>query len=253
MKKLLLRFVLLTATASVAFAADPKNNDEVVMREFQTRMKDIQTRALATDDFEQRRQAQQEVRQLFESTLPKLSDELRPMLMVSFKVVTPLQERSAEYLGEASKFFSSGAASFTELKSRKEIATRVEKIAQLTKLNTELLAAINRLESEVARILDESKVTGANRVSFLAGFNQSMGRTIGPMRAIRTLDTEIFTRLGAAFRMLEKHWGKWTANAEGAIEWQDAATEAEFTKLQNEIQELAQRQATAEQQLSERL
>jgi hypothetical protein len=118
MKKLLLRLVLLIATMSIAFAADPKNNDEAVMREFQSRMKDIQTRALATDDLEQRRQAQLEIKQLFERTLPKLSDELRPMLMVSFKVVTPLQERSAEYLGEASAFFSSGAATFTELKSR---------------------------------------------------------------------------------------------------------------------------------------
>lgn len=253
MKKLL-RLLLTTATlASAALAAEPTNNDDAVIREFTTRVKEIQKRALATDDLDERAKAQREVKQLFDDMLPKLSPEARPMMLVSIKVVTPLMERSGAYLAEASKFFSSGGDAATGIASREQIAGRIEKIAHLRKMNTELLATMNRLDADVAAVLDEAKVTGANRTAFLTGFNESMGRTIGPMRAIRTLDTEILTRLVAMFQLLDKYWGKWSANADGTVQWQDETAEKEFTKLKEEIEALADRQAAAEQQLSERL
>ncbi|WP_415907560.1 hypothetical protein [Oleiharenicola sp. Vm1] len=251
MKTLLrpLRFLLLALLPLLAHAS---SNDEKVMQEFNTTLRDLRQKIFATDNLEERMGYQKQMMELFERTLTQLSDEVRPLMAVSLKIVLPLQQQSADYLGLVSKFNQSGQGDPATLKAREEIPSRIAALEELEKQNAALLERINGMNERVEKALDEGKVSGAHRASFLAGYNGSTGRTIGPMKAIRTLDGLIFAQMKLIYRHLDEHWGKWQADDTG-FKWQDEAAQKKCDEMLTELQSLIARETKAEQQLSTRM
>ena len=109
------------------------------------------------------------------------------------------------------------------------------------------------MNAEVERILAASSLSKAEQRDFTDGFNKGFGRTAGPMKAVRTLDSELFDRFVAAFELLEQHWGAWAPTEAGPFTWSNEEAEQKFVALVEEIQVLAERQQEAQRVLMERI
>lgn len=250
--KLPVLLTLLGILALLPLTALANAKDDKVMKSFESQLRVLQKEFFATDDLEKRVAVQKQMQQLFETTLKQLSDEVRPLMSVTVNIVIPLQQKGAEFMALAAKFSSSGQGDPATIKERAELATRIAGLEELERHNTELLALITTVNERVTRALDDGKITGAQRAGFLTGFNESTGRALGPMKALRTLDREIFAEMRRLYRLLDEHWGQWKYD-DGTFVWQDSEAEKICQEIQLKIGTLIERESAAEQELSKRI
>lgn len=247
-------FVVLFALLSSSLPhVHAQNADDVILKEMNAKLREIKQRALTTDDPAQRIAAQQEIMQVMKETVPKLTTTARPMFVISMQVLTPLQTEGEIYTQMIADWVASGESDFATLSNREEIARRIERIERLSKVNESLLVRFNNFEDNVMEALKENDVPMAQRRGFLEGLRESMGKQIGPLRAIRTIDRQLFVQYKAAYELLDRCWGKWSKADDGMFRWENSEDEAVFQKCIDEILSLAEKQAQAEQLLSTRL
>lgn len=249
--KLLMLFALLGLLACVPNFAQANAKDEKVMKSFEKELRALQQAFFASDDLEKRIEVQKQMQQLFTTTLTQLSDETRPVMEVSVKVVLPLQQQAAEFMDLAAKFSSSGQGDPATIKERGDIAPRIATLEELERRNAALLAEISTMNERLSRALDAGKVTGKQRAGFLAGFNETTGRSLGPMKAIRTLDGQIFAEMKRLYRLLDEQWGKWKYEDEDFV-WQDSEAEKACLEIRTSLGTLLERESAAEAELSKR-
>lgn len=243
-------FILLAAFATTWALA--KTENEKIFEEMTERIGALQRAALATDDATERLKIQREIQQVLVATDEKLTGTEKILFGISLKILRPTQELGEKYTAKIAEIANAGTLDFTSVSTREHIAERLACIDELDEMNTRLLARFSSLEQDIQHALDEGKVEAAVRQGFMEGFNSTFGRRIGPSKAIRTLDTALFAKFRAGFRLLEKHWGRWSIT-DGDLTWQDDAVAKEFAALREEIDVIIQRQSEAEKVLSERI
>lgn len=255
---LALLFLSLGALCVPGFAAPAASSasdqeDARVVEEMRGRMVEIQRQLLATSDLAEQARLQKSMMAILEETLPKLSAKARPMLVVATQVVTPIQQASAAYMGMIGEYAAAPESDFTTIKSREDIPTRLERIDRLAEANQSLIKLLTGFRAAAEKALDEHYVSAADKRDFLTGFDQGFGRQVGPTMAIRNLDTGMFEKLREALHLLDSGWGKWKAVEGQPLEWSDEQLENQFVGILQDINQLAERQAKAQQVLSERL
>lgn len=247
-------FCLFLALLLTASALGQSKEDQALLDEMNRKIRDLQMQAYAaSDNLERFTSLQDQVMGVVRDTLAKVSPKARPALEIGLTLMGPLHEESNAYLKLASSKIEGGLFDFTTVAKREEIAPRIEQLQDLKDRNERLRVRVDRIDDEVKRILESSPLSKAEQRAFREGFNQEFGRRVGPMKAVRTLDSQLFDLFASAFRHLDQHWGAWKVSAEGPLEWNDEAAGNKFEELIGEIQEVAERQAAAEQLLNDRI
>lgn len=239
-------FIVFAGTARVL--AD----DDTVLAEMKSRILVLQRGIVATSDPAEMVKLQQEIRTVMNETLPKLSPESRPLFAVSMKVIQPLQSLTEQYMREVEVFSTSPQSDPTKIKSPAEFDRQIELLDHLIVRNEEVLKLINSFEDDCQRELTAQGITGNARLGFLDGIQRGLGRQMGPMRAIRTLDTQAYRQMQAIFGYLKQHWGKWKP-ADTGLAWDDASLEEGFAALYATLQQTIDRQAAAQELLMQRM
>lgn len=243
--------LLVAIVAAPAFAAS-RAEDQKLIAELQAKQKEFANRVVATADPEQRAVLIREQTKAVDEILAKLGEPTRSALAISIKIVEPIQSMGANYLSQVGAVSQQGAFDFTALATRDEIPRRTKLIEDLERANAELLERISRVESDLDAELSRSALTAAQRRDFQAGFTHKFGRTVGPTKAIRNIDAQVWVIMKKILTLLDTNWGKWKVR-EGTIVWDAAEAEAAYTTMQSEIDAAIERQARAEQELARRV
>jgi len=250
MKRLLLASLL----AAIAFApvrADEKA-EQAILKNFTTRQKEIAAQIVATSDLDQRRALMADQEKLLKETLEKLTEPNRSTFAVVVRIVNPIQQDGAAYLGRVGELSAAKTFDFSTIGKKEQIAERREKLDELLDSNAQLLQRLNRINEDVEKEIGLSGLSSRQRSEFLAGFNKGFGRMVGPSRAIRTLDAIVWSKLKDQLKLLEDHWGEWESK-DGQILWSNDSVLETYNRLAQEIAESAARQSTAEQELARRM
>lgn len=250
MKRLLLAG-LLAAFTLVPARADEKA-EQAILKNFTTRQKEIAAKIVATSDLDQRRTLMGEQEKLLQETLGKLTEPNRSTFAVVVRIVNPIQQDGAAYLGRVGELSSAATFDFSTITKKEDIAARREKLDELLTSNAQLLQRLNRITEDVEKELALSNLSTRQRNEFMAGFNKGFGRMVGPSRAIRTLDAIVWGKLKEQLKLLEDHWGEWETK-DGQILWSNDAVLETYNKLAQEVTESAARQSAAEQELARRM
>lgn len=255
LRKLALSVTLLVTGLLVvpAWGSPESDADQKLITELRQRTSALQKKILATSDPAEQARLQKQIPLLVEEILPKLSPKARVPMQVALKLVQPIQQAGADYMQKIADFSSSPDSDFTTLKAREEIKPRLAMIAELNEMNEGLINQLENFETSADKMLDESSLNPLEKREFKAGLTQGFGRRIGPMKAIRTLDTRMFEIFTAALQHLDLHWGKWKVTPGKPITWDAEAADAEFQAMMKELGVLAERQGAAQAVLSQRL
>lgn len=251
-RQLSLLAVMLVGFISVVAAPGraAESDDNKAMAEMQQKLTTLRARMAAVETPLEQERLQKEAVKIVEETLPKLSPQSRALLQVGLKIMQPLQETSSRYLQLVDESMDSALGDFAEIKSRQTIQERIDKIKLLNTANQGILDRINRLESDVLTLLVESGVPEAARQGFVEGFMKASAQKIGPMKAIRSVESQLYAHFTTALRYLDTHWGRWSANEALEIAWKDASLEDNFLKIMKDIETAAGRQTQAEAALN---
>lgn len=244
---------LLAIVAFTLPAARAQNADDILLRDMNAKVREIKQRALATDNYDVRLAAQREIMQVMQDTAPLLSEKVRPIFVVSMKVLTPMSEQGAAYTQMIADWSASGEADFTTMKDNGEIAARVARIDRMAEANEALITRFNRFEDDVMGALKDYGIAADQRQAFLEGLRETLGRQIGPMRAIRTFDRELFLRYKSVYALIEQRHEHVKRDDAGQFIWEVEEDGQTFQRLLAEIMDLATRQSEAEKLLSSRL
>jgi hypothetical protein len=240
--------------AAPALAQKTTKEDERIIAQLNTDLRELQVKAQsASDDLVRYTQYQEEILELVRTALAKVSPKTRPALQVTLTIMGPLQEESNAYLKQAAAKIQGGVFELADLREREQIAPRIRELQDLRNRNERLRARINRIDEDMRKVLAESTLSAAEQRGFMEGFNRGFGRRVGPMKAVRTLETALYDQFLLAVEHLDRHWGAWKPTEDGPFEWTDPAAQEAFEKIVAEIQELARRQSEAERIFAERL
>src|SRR4029450_2609149 len=132
---------------------------------------------------------------------------------------------------------------------REAIAARVVTVKKFGEANDNLSKVLDGLESRVRAEMETEALPVRNRERFVTGFMKSANLEIN--RIIRRCDSELVTTLLKMLGVLDREWGEWKAQDENVIFNRPPAIE-EYNKLLAELQDIAARQSTAQQELLNR-
>lgn len=244
--------ILLVAIAAAPAIAASQAEDKKLIAELRAKQKDFANRVIATADPEQRAALIREQTKTVDAILANLGEPTRSALAVSIKIVEPIQSMGANYLNQVGTVSQQGTFDFASIATREDIARRAKLIEDLERANAELLERISRVESDMDAELSRSALTAAQRRDFQAGFTRKFGQTVGPSKAIRNIDAQVWMLMKRILALLDSNWGNWKVR-EGTIVWDVAEAEVAYTKMQAEIDAAIERQSRAEQELARRI
>jgi len=115
--------------------------------------------------------------------------------------------------------------------------------------NDQLTKTLEGMESRVRLELETEGVPLRNREPFVTGFLKSSNLDLN--RTIRRCDTELVSVLLKMLAVLDREWGAWKSQDEEVIFNQPPVIE-EYNKLVTELEDIAERQSTAQQELLNR-
>ena len=194
----------------------------------------------------------QEQKQLQEKLLAEISAEMQPMLTVVFAVITPLQENGEAYVRRVAQIVQSGKADFSTISRQEEIDERRQEFQDMLTANLELLDQINAIENDAEKALAKTKLSEKDKREFLRSFSAKMSSTIGPMRAIRALDTKMIELWFQQLDLLKAEWGRWTGQKQ-VINFENPEANERYQEASSALVTLADRQVQAQQLLVNRL
>jgi hypothetical protein len=173
----------------------------------------------------------------------------RQSLRVSQRVLQSMAPALGTYEAAFKELQSAGFAKPATLGSREAIAARVATVKKFGVANDNLSKVLDGLESRVRAEMETEGIPVRNREQFVSGFMKSANLEIN--RIIRRCDSELVTTLLKMLTVLDREWGQWKAQDENVIFNRPPAIE-EYNKLVSELQEIADRQSTAQQELLNR-
>jgi hypothetical protein len=247
-------FLLCFAMFAPSTPAQTPEDQELLIK-MQARSREIQVEILNEEDPARVLELQKQLVANLEDTADKLSPPMRVMLLLGMKVGQPLMEKSQAYMQAAADVMESPEIDLTQMTTQEKITTARKRIADLRRMNDEMLEAINELPAAAERILDESDdIPEDDKAEFLEGFLTPINRQIGPMRAMRNLDSRIYVEFDKMFELMADNWGKWSINSEEEfVEWEDEELEEAFIAASEQIDVLYQRQVNAASVMEDRM
>jgi hypothetical protein len=173
----------------------------------------------------------------------------RQSLRVSQRVLQSMAPALGTYEGAFKELQSAGFAQPSSLDSREAIAARVVTVKKFGEANDNLSKVLEGLESRVRTEIEKEGIPAKNREQFVSGFMKSAN--LETNRVIRRCDSELVTTLLKMLAVLDREWGAWKAKDESVLFDRPPAIE-EYNNLVTELQDIAARQSTAQQELLNR-
>jgi hypothetical protein len=133
--------------------------------------------------------------------------------------------------------------------SKEAIASRVVVVNKFSEANDNLLRVINGLESQVRVELEKEGFPQREREKFISSFLGSANVEL--TRKIRQCDTELVTTLLKMLAILDREWGAWKVE-NGNVSFNRAPAIEEYNTLVGNLDEIGERQSTAQQELLKR-
>jgi hypothetical protein len=188
---------------------------------------------------------QKQMQELMTETMGKVSPKSRTILEVSMKVINPLIQGGIVYSGEIQKFKEAGGFDYTSATSAEMIDRRLAQLAGIESLNEDLRKRALSLDADIEAVLKASDLSAGEKAGFLKGFQNSSGGRMGAMRAVRTLDANLYVEMRGIYGQLREQLGKWSVK-EGKLSFEDGAQVAIYNARLERITVIAQRQDVAQ-------
>ncbi|MES1167022.1 MAG: hypothetical protein ABUL68_03380, partial [Pseudomonadota bacterium] len=115
------------------------DTDAKTIEEMRQRLVAVQKQILASKDIGEQARLQKSLTGIMEETLPKLSAQARTPMLVSLRLVQPLQQAGGEYVQMIADFSASTQSDFSTIKSREDIQDRLKQIDRLATFNQGLI------------------------------------------------------------------------------------------------------------------
>ncbi len=227
--------------------------DEALVAHLQSRSRELQMEILQETDPARTAELQQELMELMDETLAKVTPPTRVMLELGMKVGRPIMEQGNAYMRQAAGFMD---GAFDPVNWRKEgrLAEIRAALLELKTLNEALLTSIDGVEEHAKSIIAESDFPEKQKEEFLAGFMEPLNRQIGPMRAMRSLESKTYEEMDKLYRLLAERFDEWQVEPEtGNVEWLNEDAQARFDEIAAKIQTYSERQQQAAQVMQQRL
>lgn len=133
--------------------------------------------------------------------------------------------------------------------SKDAIASRVVVIKKFDEANENLVQLVKNLEPRIRAELEKEGFPKTNRDEFVNGFLKSAN--VDLTLTVRQCDTDLAAAMQKIMALLDREWGAWKAE-NGAINFNRVPATEEYNGLISKIDELGERQATAQQELLKR-
>jgi hypothetical protein len=241
------RMALCVAIVVVAGARTLAASDTEIIAGMNERVRDLNRQILETEDQKQREHLGRQLVATIEDALKQVSPQVRPMLEVGMKLVQPLHADVAAYGQATGEYFEGHDGDFRTIKSRDEIPKRAAQIDELERSNQKLLARLNAIEGDAEKMLEKAGVSAQARAGFMRGLRESAIKKMGALRAMRGLDSKLYVQWKAALKLLDAEWGKWRAENDQPIAFDNPEAGKKFSAIMEEVQNLADRQRAAEE------
>jgi hypothetical protein len=173
----------------------------------------------------------------------------RQSLRVAQRVLQSMTPSLTTYEAAFKELQAAGFARPETLASREAIAARVVVVKKFGEANDQLGKTLEGMESRVRAELEAEGVPVRNREPFVTGFLKSSNLDLN--RVIRRCDTELVSVLLKMLAVLDREWGAWKSENEEVIFNRPPVIE-EYNKLVTELEDIAERQSTAQQELLNR-
>ena len=173
----------------------------------------------------------------------------RQSLRVAQRVLQSMTPALATYEAAFKELQTAGFARPETFATRQAIAARVVAVKKFGEANDQLTKTLEGMESRVRLELEAEGVPVPNREPFVTGFLKSSNLDLN--RTIRRCDTELVSVLLKMLAVLDREWGAWKSQDEEVIFNQPPVIE-EYNKLVTELEDIAERQSTAQQELLNR-
>jgi hypothetical protein len=238
-------FVCACFGASLSRAAE---SDEQIMATFKVESARLQREIHAAgEDIGKVAALQKQMQTMLTEAMGKLSPRSRATFEVSLKVITPLMEGGIAYSGAMQKHINAGGFDYASATSTEIIDRRLGQLAEIEKLNNALLKRAMSLDTDIEAVLKASKLSAGDKASFLQGFQSSTGGRLGAMRAVRTLDAQLYVEVRGIYGQLREQMGKWSVK-DGQLSFNDDAQVAIYNARLERINVIAARQDVAQRQ-----
>ena len=190
---------------------------------------------------------QKQMQALITDVMGKVSPKSRIALEVSMKVINPLMTGGIAYTGTVQKYVEAGGFDYTSATSAEIIDRRLEQLTEIERLNDDLIKRAASLDTDIEAVLKASKLSDAEKTSFLAGFQSSSGKRLGAMRAVRGLDARLYVEVRGIYKQLREQLGKWSVK-DGELSFDDDAQIPIYNARIERINVIAERQEVAQRQ-----
>jgi hypothetical protein len=238
-------FVCACFGASHSRAAE---SDEQIIAAFKVESARLQRELHAAgEDMGKVMAVQKQMQTLITEVMGKVSPRSRAAFEVTMKVITPLMDGGIAYSGALQKCINAGGFDYTSATSAEIIDRRLAQVAELEKLNESLLKRAVSLDADINAVLKASKLSAGDKASLLQGFQSSTGGRIGAMRAVRTLDAQLYAEVRGIYGQLREQLGKWSVK-DDVLSFSDDAQATIYNARIERINVIAERQDVAQRQ-----
>jgi hypothetical protein len=173
----------------------------------------------------------------------------RQSLRAAQRVLQSMAPSLGSYEAALKELQSAGFARPQSINSREAIAARVALVKKFGAANDNLSRVLEGLEARVRVELEQEGVPVRDREKFVSGFIKASNMDLN--RTIRQCDRELTDNLLKMLALLDREWGTWKMEGETVI-FNRPPVIQEFNGLTAELNDIAERQSAAQQEMLNR-
>jgi hypothetical protein len=173
----------------------------------------------------------------------------RQSLRVAQRVLQSMAPSLGSYEAALKELQAAGFARPQSINSRDAIAARVALVKKFGAANDNLSRVLQGLESRVRVELEQEGVPARDREKFVSGFIKASNLDLN--RTVRQCDRELTDNLLKMLALLDREWGAWKMDGETVI-FNRPPVIQEFNGLTTELNDIAERQSAAQQEILNR-
>jgi hypothetical protein len=153
------------------------------------------------------------------------------------------------YAHELKALQEEGFSAPASLSSRDAIRARSESVSRFDKANADLLTFYRRVEEAYRAELKKERLSELVQTQAVEGFRA--GAHIPLNITIREADAALARLMQKTLGILDENWGRWRVAENDEVLFDEANALAQFSAVQNELQQTAERQRRAQTELLE--
>jgi hypothetical protein len=172
--------------------------------------------------------------------------ERRPVI-AGQRVLARLTPLLQNYTRELKTLENEGFTKPASLASREAIHARAEAVSRFDKANAELLTFYRGVEDAYREELKKERINEMALRQAVDGFRA--GANIPLNITIREADAALAQLMQKTLDLLDRSWGRWRVADTGEVLFDEDEALAQFSAVQNELQQTAERQRVAQNEL----